>query len=272
MESTHRYALGHSEREIKRLSTQARVFEPFTLRMLQQAGLSPGMRVLDVGSGTGDVAFLCASIVGPAGEVLGMDRAPAAVETARNRAAEAGFQNVAFQIGDAAEVLPHRPFDAIVGRLVLMHQPDPVALLTNLSRRLRPAGIIAFQEFDISGAHSYPSLPTFEKGLEWISAAFTAAGTDTRLGVKLHRIFVEAGFPVPSMSLDAGIWAGAGNPGAQLLADVVRSLLPALEKFGIATAAQVEIETFQQRIQEELKDSAGVCISPSLIGAWSRLP
>ena len=51
------YALGHSQREIGRLSVQARMFEPFTRRMLQQAGVSQGMRVLDVGSGAGDVAF-----------------------------------------------------------------------------------------------------------------------------------------------------------------------------------------------------------------------
>jgi protein-L-isoaspartate O-methyltransferase len=68
------YGLGHSERELGRLSAQARIFEPFTRRMLEQAGVSQGMRVLDVGSGTGDVAFLCASLVGPAGEVIGMDR------------------------------------------------------------------------------------------------------------------------------------------------------------------------------------------------------
>lgn len=52
------YALGHSQRELKRLSTQAALFEPFTRRMFEQAGLTRGMRVLDVDSGNGDVAFL----------------------------------------------------------------------------------------------------------------------------------------------------------------------------------------------------------------------
>jgi ubiquinone/menaquinone biosynthesis C-methylase UbiE len=93
------YALGHSEREIERLGIQARIFEPFTLRMLQHAGVTQGMRVLDVGAGIGDVAFLCASLVGPAGEVIGMDRARPAVETAQRRPQSAGLGNVSFAAG-----------------------------------------------------------------------------------------------------------------------------------------------------------------------------
>jgi|SRR5215469_6638815 len=70
------YALGHSQQELKRLTTQADFFEPFTRRMFERAGLAQGMRVLDVGSGNGDVALLAASLVGESGEVLGIDRAP----------------------------------------------------------------------------------------------------------------------------------------------------------------------------------------------------
>jgi protein-L-isoaspartate O-methyltransferase len=57
------YGLGHSERELGRLSAQARIFEPFTRRMVEQAGVSQDMRVLDVGSGTGDVAFIATNAV-----------------------------------------------------------------------------------------------------------------------------------------------------------------------------------------------------------------
>jgi hypothetical protein len=58
------YAFGHSKRELKRLTTQSRLFDEFTRRMFEQAGLAKGMRVLDVRSGNGDVAFLAASFVG----------------------------------------------------------------------------------------------------------------------------------------------------------------------------------------------------------------
>ena len=265
------YALGHSEREIRRLSTQARAFEPFTRRMLQDAGLAPGMRVLDVGCGAGDVAFLCAALVGPTGGVIGMDKAPAAVERASARAREEGFANVTFTAGDPSELPFEEPFDAVIGRLVLMHQPDPVAMLQKLARTLGPGGIIAFQEFDITGARSYPPAPSFDRAMEWILRAFAVAGTDTRMGAKLYSAFVQAGLPAPTLSLDAGIWGGDENPAAVMATEVVRSLLPVLAKAGIATEAEVQVESLQQRIQQEILDSGGVAISPALIGAWSRI-
>jgi ubiquinone/menaquinone biosynthesis C-methylase UbiE len=263
------YGLGHSKRELGRLSAQARIFEPFTRRMLEQAGVSQGMRVLDVGSGTGDVAFLCASLVGPVGEVIGMDRAPAAVETARARAA--ALENVSFALGDPGDMSCEKPFDAVVGRLVLMHQSDPVAMLRTLSRLLGRGGIIAFQEFDLSGARSFPPLQTFDQCMEWIREAFARTGTDARMGAKLYSAFIAAGLPAPSLSLDAGIWGGDDNPAAMMVAEVIHSLLPVLEKFGIAAEAQVEIGSLRERVQNEILAGGGVAIAPSLIGAWTKL-
>jgi ubiquinone/menaquinone biosynthesis C-methylase UbiE len=245
------YALGHSEREMRRLGAQARMFEPFTHRMLQQAGLSRGMRVLDVGSGAGDVAFLCASLVGPTGVVIGTDKSPAAVETALERARSAGLGNVTFASGDAGEMPFERPFDAVVGRLVLMYQPDAEGMLRKFSRLLRGGGILAFQEFDISSAQCVPQSQTFEKCVQWITSAFAVTGTDTRMGPKLYSTFVNAGVPAPTMSLDAGIWGGENNPGASMVTEVVRSLLPVLTKSGIATEAEVEIGSLQERIQRK---------------------
>ena len=264
------YALGHSDTEMDRLSAQARALEPFTRRMFRDAGLCDGMRVLDVGSGSGDVAFLAASAVGPSGEVLGIDRVPAAVETAGERARKAGYQNVKFIAGDLFEMSFPQPFDAVVGRLVLMHQPDPVAMLRKLSSLARPGAIFAFQEYDISAARSYPHLEIFEQCLQWLLAAFERAGTDVRMGLKLYSAFVAAGLPAPSMSLDALIGGGPDNPGSALVPDVIRSLLPALERFGIATAAQVGIDSLRERMQAAVVAEGGIVISPSLIGAWCK--
>src|SRR5262249_49365688 len=61
------YALGHSDFELKRLARQAQLLEPATREYFHAAGMAPGMRVLDVGSGTGEVAFLAADFVGPSG-------------------------------------------------------------------------------------------------------------------------------------------------------------------------------------------------------------
>ena len=82
MATTDGYVLGHSEAELKRLATQARLIDPITRRFLVSAGIREGMRVLDVGSGVGDVAILVAGLVGKSGEVVGADPAPAAIDAA----------------------------------------------------------------------------------------------------------------------------------------------------------------------------------------------
>jgi ubiquinone/menaquinone biosynthesis C-methylase UbiE len=70
---SHFYAPGHSARELDRLSVQARMYEPFTRQLFREAGLLPGMRVLDVGCGSGDVTLLAGELVGPTGAVVGID-------------------------------------------------------------------------------------------------------------------------------------------------------------------------------------------------------
>src|SRR5262245_46355878 len=88
------YALGHSDRELERLGVQAKLFDPLTQQLFSDAGIVPGMRVLDVGSGSGDVSFLAARMVGPSGEVIGTDKSTAAVATANRRAAALQLSNV----------------------------------------------------------------------------------------------------------------------------------------------------------------------------------
>ena len=136
------YVLGHSQQELDRLTTQARLVDPMTRRFFVQAGVGPGMRVLDVGSGPGDVAFLAADLVGTKGEVVGVDRVPVALATARARAESLSLRHVSFREGDPGDMTFDRPFDAVVGRYVLMFQPDPAAMVRKLVAHLRPGGVI----------------------------------------------------------------------------------------------------------------------------------
>src|SRR5687768_6656638 len=151
VESNQPYVLGHSKQELERLARQAMLIDPITRRGFLKAGLAPGMRVLDVGSGVGDVAFLAASLVGSTGEVVGTDRVALALETARSRASALGFSNVSFVEGDPTSLTFDQPFDAVVGRYVLMFQADSVALLHGVARHAKPGGIVAFHEPDWAG-------------------------------------------------------------------------------------------------------------------------
>ena len=94
------YVLGHSAFELERLDCQERLIGPSTRDYFRAAGIAPGMRVLELGSGTGVVAFLAAELAGPFGEVVGIDLAQAAVATANKAAAARGLAHVMFREGD----------------------------------------------------------------------------------------------------------------------------------------------------------------------------
>jgi len=111
------YALGHAQPELDRLIFQGRFIGDLTGHMLHLAGLKPGMRVLDIGCGAGDVSFLARSIVGAEGAVIGVDRSPEAVALAQQRAQKAQLPNVQFIASDVDALSLDQPVDAPIGRL-----------------------------------------------------------------------------------------------------------------------------------------------------------
>jgi ubiquinone/menaquinone biosynthesis C-methylase UbiE len=264
------YALGHSEHELARLSRQSQIFSPFTRQLFDQAGIGPGMHVLDVGSGAGDVSLLAAELVGPDGRVVGVDCAEAAVAWATARVRSLQIKHVDFLQGDPARMDFSQQFDAIVGRFVLMYYPDPVAAIGGLARHLRPNGLMAFQEFDMDYLDTHPTTPTFERAAEWMRATFRATGARTRLGAELYPVFVSAGLPGPSLRMDLLIGGGAEFPGYDLLVGVLQSLFPVMQQLGIASAVDINFTTLADRMRGEVIAAKGVAISPALIGAWCR--
>ena len=271
--SERRYTPGRSDEETQRLIEQSRLFEPITRRFLKSAGIRSGMRVLDIGSGAGDVALAVADLVGPAGEVVGVDMNPEILETARERVEAAGHENVAFHAGDIQTLDPGDDFDALVGRLVLMYLPDPAAVLKQLIRRLRSGGIVMFQEIDftITEAYKHPDTPLMGQLGDWVVEVFERSGANPNMGLELHRVFIEAGLPEPT--LDAGLLIGgsADWPGYSYVANSFQSVLPLLEHYGIATAAEVDVETIPRRVRDEIVASKRPVVIPPHIGAWTRI-
>ena len=182
------YVLGHSDRELVRLSRQARLLEPITREFFIDAGLVPGMRILDVGSGGGDVAFLAADLAGDKGSVVGVDRVPAAVVTARRRAEARSLRNVSFREGDPAEMTFEESFDAVVGRYVLLFQADAAHMLRQLARHVRPGDLIVFHEPDWSAVRSFPPVPTYDRCCRWIVEAAILGGSNWNMADKVHPV------------------------------------------------------------------------------------
>jgi len=269
------YVLGDSDNERHRLQQQADLIGGFTRHALEQAGITAGMTVLDVGSGAGDVTLLLADMVGPGGRVVGVDRNPAILATAERRTAAAGYTNVRFVAGDVndLEVDLGRDFDAAVGRLVLMYNPDTVAALRAIAERVAPGGVVAFQEADFTWfAHSIPPLPLMTDVRDWISGAFAAGGSDPHIGFRLPQAFAAAGLPRPRLQFDTLMGAGTDFAGYQYAALTVRSLLPAIEAAGIATAAEIDVDTLAERLRDAATAADATITTVSLIAAWTSLP
>ena len=266
------YALGHSSRELDRLSFQGTVFAPHTRQLLVEAGLTAGMRVLDVGSGSGDVAFLAADLVGSHGYVLGVDRSPAAVERARTRTFRRSVRNVGFEVGDPASMHFDEPFDAIIGRFVLMYQDDPAASLRNMMRYLRDGGVVAFQEVDSTACRSWPAVPVFDEAARWLAEGLRSSGARPELGLEMHSLFLDCGLPAPTMRTDTLVSGEEDSPVYKLLTEALRSLTPTLEKLNIATATQVQIDSLADRMSKGVAAQRGVAMSYGLVGAWAKKP
>ncbi len=265
------YALGRSEAETERLIVQHQLFGHLTRQFFVSAGITTAMQVLDLGSGAGDVALTLAELVGPQGTVIGVDMNADILDTARRRVASVGWSNVEFRLGDVHDLDVGNEFDAVVGRWVLMYVPDPAELFSTVAGRLRPGGIVAFQESDLRNPlRPYPPVPLHEQVARWTTPPPGATGPDVEMGLKLFQTYLAAGLPAPQLRVDAAIGGGPDWPGYRYLAGTVRSLLPFLEQIGAVTAAEVDIDTLEARLRDEVVAVNGIQILPLLFGAWTR--
>ncbi|OBJ41858.1 methylase [Mycobacterium colombiense] len=265
------YVLGHADVEVQRLLLQGRLYDDYTEHALRLAGLRPGMRVLDIGSGPGDVSFIAAGLVGPTGTVLGVDAAPAMVELARARAAEKGLSTVHFMQSGVDSIALDEPVDAVVGRLILMHLPDPAATLRHLSSFVRPGGVVAFSENDITGAHGVPDTPLFRRVTGGIVRAFEAMGLSPRFGTTLHTIFADAGLGAPRLTLGTPIGTAADTDILAYLAEVWRLVSPIAEQGGFAIDELADIDGFVPRFREQALAVNALIAMPPIITAWAQV-
>jgi len=266
------YILGHAAEELARLARQAKLIDPMTRRSFEAAGIAPGMRVLDVGSGAGHVAILAANLVGPSGQVVGVDRSPVAWKTARSRTEALGLRNVSFLEGDPSEMTFDQKFDAVVGRYILMFQPDPAAMLRALVRHVRPNGIVVFHEPDWDGVQSHPKVDLYNDACRWIDETIGKNGVDGHMGAKLHATFLAAGLPAPSLRLEGLIGGGEDEERIRFVTEIVGTLHDSIVEAGVATAAEIDLPTLHQRIASQAISRGAALVCRDEIGAWSCVP
>jgi ubiquinone/menaquinone biosynthesis C-methylase UbiE len=258
------YALGSTDAEHERLIRQAAWLVSHTERLFRDAGIGPDQRVLDIGSGVGDVAILAAKIVGSSGEVVGIERDPRSVSRARARVAELGLNNVTFTHSDVSHVPSNKPFDAAVGRYILFFLPDPGAILHSVSQLVRPGGVIAFQEPSWQHFLSMcERLPLWRKAASLMVETFQRSGAKPEMGPALSRIFQQAGMPAPSTRIDTLLGA------EQWMPDVLQSLRPQMTRFNLSVESLGDFDTLSQRLEAEVKASRTTTPLPDLVSTWA---
>jgi len=265
------YLMGRSDHETARLQRQAQLYGPLTRRLFTEAGVGAGMRVLDVGSGAGDVALLVAELVGPIGQVVGVDTNVHILDVARRRVRAAGWTNITFSAGDLRTASLDSVFDAVVGRFVLGFVGNRVEMLESCIDRLRPGGLVVFQEHDVGAFYrAVPESPLVEQWRRWGFQLFEAIGIDPGFAMALYSDFCAAGLHAPQVRYEVPIGGGPDWIGYEFLPDHFRSLHDLLIQHGIATDEEMQIDTLAARVRDEVVNNNGVfCTFPAL-GIWAR--
>src|SRR6516164_3032173 len=253
------YAFGRGRAEYERLIEQAEIFGPLTERMLRNAGIRTGMRVLDIGCGAGDVSFLVSALVGPTGSVTGVDVDGDAIGVAEQRRAAQHIANVSFRQADARYLDPGPLFDAAVGRFVLMFLPDPTQALRLFAERVRPGGILAFCE-QVASVTATPAgqQPVLAALLALFTATFQRSGARTDIGAELYPRMRDAGLQPRPRPLAEFVLCPARDAAAyRRWALFARSMLPKIVEYGLGTEEEIR-HSVEHDLREELLAATGL--------------
>jgi ubiquinone/menaquinone biosynthesis C-methylase UbiE len=265
------YALGYSNAEHDRLIRQAVLIAPITERVFHEAGIVTGQRVLDLGSGLGDVSMAVARLVGPSGEVVGIERDVSSIARARARVDAAGLRNIAFIQGDVNDIASERTFDAAVGRFILMFLPDPLSVLKSVVRLVRPGGILAFQEPTwVPMLAMADRLPLWLRVLRGIHETFLRSGVNPEMGPDLHGGFQQIGLPAPVMHID--MLLGADARLISIFSDLLSSIAPLAEQHKVPLDELGDLDTLAERIREEIASASTMVGFVPIVSIWVRKP
>ena len=236
--STTQYALAVGEAGERRLRAISELLAPTTRRLLETAGIRRGMRVADIGCGVGRVSAMLAELVGPEGEVVGVDLSPAQVEQSRSLAAACRLTNCRFVEASAmATGLPSASFDLVYGRLLLIHLPDPVGALREMSRLLTDNGVLAYEDCEVATAGSEP-----DSALGQFAVLLTALGprigSDWNLGRRLVQLVRQAGLHLRDVNAIQGVVADGEH--RRILEWTIAEAGPALVKTGLLSEAALD--------------------------------
>ncbi len=245
------------------------IVDEITERLLREAGIAQGMRVLDIGCGRGDLSLRLADQVGSTGSVVGIDYDEKALALAGERIREMGLTHVTFMKADlTALTVAAAQFDAIIGRRVLMYLADPGQVIATLSTWLKPGGLMVFQEHDATMAPgSVVPMPLHEQVNRWIWDTVRNEGGNSHIGFDLWSLLARSGLQVARVRAEAVVQ----TPDAPFpLASIVRAMLRRMIERKVATGDEIDIDTLEQRLAAERERTQTTFVREMVFCAWAH--
>ena len=250
----------------ERLRVLSRALAPTTLAFLDRLGIRRDARGLDVGCGGGNVTLAIAALV-PDGTVVGVDLDETKLDLARAEAEVAGAVNVSYRAGDVMAEGDER-YDIVYARFLLCHLPDPVTALAGLVRRLRPGGVLAVEDTDISGSLCYPPSPAFERCRDLFGAAVRCPGGDPDIGLRLPGMLLAAG--LDGVGVNVVQPAGLTGDAKQIQPLTLAMSKDAIVAAGLASAEEVDDVVAALHAYADRDDT--VVSTARIVQAWGRRP
>jgi len=161
---------------------------------------------------------------------------------------------------------------ALIGRYVLIHQGDPAAFIRAAASQVRSGGTIAFHEIGIYGdSQTLPALPLLQQVWDVVMAAFHSVMTHPDAGGRMVAHFHNAGLERPTMFCEVPVGTGPDSPVPTLLALTTSVLLPQIEKIGASTAAELDVDTLEDRLRDAMANSSSQILFPMQFCGWARV-
>lgn len=260
------YILATGAQDAERLHILNQVYGSASEAALLRAGLGQGMRVAEVGCGSGNMTCWIARQVGAQGAVVGVDKSPAQIELARRQASEAGLRNVTFTVGDVYSTgLPPGSFDLAYCRFILIHLRRPAEALSAMRDLVRLGGCVVCEELDLSHWLCEPPESCMEQFIRLNLALGDRRGEDFRLGRRLPALFRQAGFAAPMVSGHFPLVLRGQEK--QLLWRTFVEFAPALVEEGLAT--KEEIDKLEGDMRRVAHDDTTLLGSPLMVQTWA---
>src|SRR5262249_39206930 len=194
------YILATGGKDVNRRRLLHEVYGPGTEALFHRVGLRDGLRVVEIGCGSGNTACWVAQQVAPSGSVVAIDISSDQIEQARRQAQRRNLRNIEFHVADAySPRLPEGSFDLVYCPLVLIHLTRPAAALAAIRGLVRSGGQLVCEEMDLGCWLCDPPAAAMTRFFALNAALGERRGENFCLGASLHRLFREVGFGRPEV-------------------------------------------------------------------------